>query len=166
MINYRRAYHAGGIYFLTLNLLERTNNHLLIDQIDLLKKVVMEVRKRYPFEIHAWVVLPEHMHMLMGLPEGDADFSQRVRLIKSNFSRRIATNELRSTVRVRHQERGIWQRRFWEHLIRDEADYRAHMDYIHYNPVKHGWVAQVKDWPYSTFHRCVQEGIYPESWAG
>ena len=82
MINYRRAYHAGGIYFLTLNLLERTNNHLLIDQIDLLKKVVMEVRKRYPFEIHAWVVLPEHMHMLMGLPEGDADFSQRVRLIK------------------------------------------------------------------------------------
>ena len=166
MINYRRAYHASGIYFLTNNLLVRTNNHLLIEQIDLLKEVVIEVRQRYPFEIHAWVVLPEQMHMLMGLPEGDADFSQRVRLIKSKFSHRMAKNELRSAVRIRHRERGIWQRRFWEHLIRDEADYRTHMDYIHYNPVKHGWVAQVKDWPYSTFHRCVKEGIYPENWAG
>lgn len=92
------------------------------------------------------------MHILMGLSEGDADYSQRVRLIKSSFSRQIPRTEVRRLTRVRHRERGIWQRRFWEHLIRDEAYYRAHVDYIHYNPVKHGWVQRVKDWSYSTFH--------------
>ena len=166
MINYRRTYYAGGIYFLTINLLERKNNHLLIEQIDVLRQAVIETRKQYPFEIHAWVVLPEHMHLLMGLPEGDADFSQRVRLIKAKFSRALPKLELRSSARVKQRERGIWQRRFWEHLIRDEADYQAHMDYIHYNPVKHGWVERVKDWQYSTFHRCVVAGIYDKDWAG
>ena len=102
----------------------------------------------------------------MELPPQDVDFATRWRLIKMGFSKAMPRSEKRSAVRMRRGERGIWQRRYWEHLIRDEADYRAHMDYAHINPVKHGLVKRVADWPYSTFHYLVAKGIYPTNWAG
>ncbi len=166
MPDYRRAWHPGGIYFFTVNLLQRHGNDLLTRHVDLLRKTVRSVRKRHPFHIHSWVVLPDHLHCVIELPPEDADFSTRWRLIKMEFSKAIPRGEKLSAVRVRRGERGIWQRRYWEHLIRDEADYRAHMDYVHINPVKHGLVERVADWPYSTFHHLVAEGVYPSDWAG
>jgi putative transposase len=112
------------------------------------------------------VVLPEHLHCVIELPPGDSDFATRWRLIKMEFSKALPRTERLSEVRIRRGERGIWQRRYWEHLIRDERDYQAHMDYVHINPVKHGLVKFVADWPHSTFHRLVEEGVYPENWAG
>lgn len=165
-MDYRRAWHAGGTYFFTVNLLKRRQNDLLVRHINLLRQVVLSVQKRHPFVIHAWVVLPEHLHAIIELPPDDSDFAMRWRLIKSDFSKGIPPVEYRSTVRVQRGERGIWQRRYWEHLIRDEADYRAHMDYVHINPMKHGLVNRVRDWPYSTFHRLVEKSVYPVDWAG
>jgi putative transposase len=165
-MDYRRVWYAGGTYFFTINLLERKNNDLLVKQISALKDVIKTVKKAHPFIIHAWVILPEHMHCVIELPKGDNDFATRIRLIKSNFSKAIPKTERISEVRKARGERGIWQRRYWEHLFRDEADYQAHMDYVHINPVKHGLVKQVKDWPHSTFHHLVQQGIYPEDWGG
>ena len=166
MSNYRRAWEAGGTYFFTVNLMRRGGNDLLVRHIDLMRSAVALVRRRHPFVIHAWVVLPEHMHCVIGLPVGDVGFSSRWRLIKSAFSKSLPVGEWRSPVRVRRGERGIWQRRYWEHLIRDEADFNAHVDYVHINPVKHGLVKWVADWPYSTFHRLVAQGVYPSDWAG
>ena len=166
MPDYRRAYHPGGTYFFTVNLLERCGNDLLIRHIDLLRDAVRRVRHNYPFDIHGWVVLPDHLHCIIQLPHDDCNFSLRWRLIKSGFSKSLLPVERRSKVRLRRGERGIWQRRFWEHLIRDEQDYVAHMDYVHINPVKHSLVGQVADWPYSTFHRLVETGLYPHDWAG
>ena len=166
MPNYRRAWHPGGTYFFTINLLERSGNDLLVRHIDLLREAVRIVRHSHPFTIHAWVVLPDHFHCVIELPIGDADFALRLRLIKIRFSKSLPKTELLSPVRVRRGERGIWQRRFWEHLIRDEHDYSAHMDYVHINPLKHGLVKRVSDWPYSTFHRLVEQGVYPVNWAG
>ncbi len=119
-----------------------------------------------PFTIHGWVVLPDHMHCVITLPPEDADFATRWRLIKTGFSKALPKVEHVSPVRRHRGERGIWQRRYWEHLIRDEADYRAHMDYVHVNPLKHGLVERVADWPYSTFHRLVDRGVYPSQWCG
>ncbi len=166
MSDYRRAWHQGGTYFFTVNLLQRHGNDLLIRHIDTLRQVVKSVKTRHPFMIHGWVVLPEHLHCVIELPPGDADYSTRWRLIKMEFSKTLPVNERRSKVRLKRGERGIWQRRFWEHLISNEADYRAHMDYVHFNPVKHGLVSRVCDWPYSTFHRLVEQGVYPPDWAG
>ncbi|MGL5407242.1 MAG: REP-associated tyrosine transposase, partial [Shewanella sp.] len=134
--------------------------------IDLLRQSVAKVQQAHPFAIHAWVVLPDHLHCILSLPEGDTDFPLRWRLIKSHLSRVLPVNERRSQTRLRHGERGIWQRHYWEHLIRDEQDYRRHMDYVHINPLKHGHVTRVADWPYSTFHRYVASGIYPPDWCG
>ena len=166
MPNYRRVYQPGGIYFFTVNLLQRTNNDLLTRHIDHLRDAVRTVQRAYPFEIHGWVVLPDHLHCVIHLPAADGDFTTRWRLIKARFSRSLPNDEWRSLVRRNRGERGIWQRRFWEHLIRDQADYVAHMDYVHINPVKHGVVQLVGDWPYSTFHRLVHQGVYPSDWAG
>jgi putative transposase len=166
MVLYRRMFRAGGTYFFTVNLLERRGNDLLVRYIDVLREAVRVVKARYPFVIHAWVVLPEHTHFVIELPEGDCDYSLRIRLIKAYFSRHLPKDEMRNLARQRRHERGIWQRRFWEHLIRDERDFERHVDYVHFNPVKHGWVACVKDWPYSTFHRFVAQGILPCDWAG
>lgn len=165
-MDYRRAWHKGGTYFFTVNCLQRKNNDLLVRNIDLLREVIAKVKKIHPFMIHAWVVLPEHMHCVIELPGDDADFKTRWMLIKMLFSRAIPKNERRSDTRIQRRERGIWQRRYWEHLIKNEADYQAHVDYVHINPVKHGLVIHVKDWPYSTFHKLVEQGIYPEDWGG
>lgn len=164
MPNYRRNRTKGGCYFFTVNLLERHQNQLLIERIDLLRKVVKQVKLNHPFHIDGWVVLPEHMHLILTLPQGDDNYATRIRLIKTLFSKNLSKTERRSTVRQRRGERAVWQRRFWEHSIRDEFDYNVHIDYLHYNPVKHGHVERVKDWPYSTFQRLVKCEVYPENW--
>jgi putative transposase len=165
MTNYLRNFVPGGCYFFTVNLAERRLS-LLIDHIDRLRAAFRSVRARYPFTIDAIVVLPDHLHAIWTLPEGDADFSTRWRLIKSRFSRDLPRSERISTSRAAKSERGIWQRRYWEHTIRDDADYARHMDYIYFNPVKHGHVARVLNWPHSSFHRMVRLGTYPPDWAG
>lgn len=166
MPHYRRMWVPGGTYFFTLALQHRHGNDLLIREIALLRRVVADVKRRHPFRIHAWCVLPDHLHWVIELPEGDADYATRWRLIKLGFSKGLPTTEHRSASRQRRGERGIWQRRYWEHLIRDEADYRAHVDYVHFNPVKHGCVPRVMDWPYSTFRRLVEAAAYPRDWVG
>ena len=119
-----------------------------------------------PFQIDAFVVLPDHIHTIWTLPPGDTDFSLRWRLIKQRFSRSIPPGERLSPVRLARGERGIWQRRFWEHLIRDDADFQRHVEYCYINPLKHGLVRRVCDWPYSSFHRDVGAGLVPQDWAG
>jgi putative transposase len=149
-----------------VNLLERRSNMLLTQRISLLRRAVRRVRKERPFTIDAWVVLPDHLHAVWTLPVGDDDFSTRWRLIKTFFARDLPPTEWLSRVRREARERGIWQRRFWEHAIRDDADYAAHVDHVHFNPVKHGLAVTAAEWPYSTFRMCVQRGLYPLTWTG
>ena len=164
MSNYRRYFVPGGCYFFTVNLLERRQS-LLIDHIDILRDAVLRVRHLHPFHIDAWVVLPDHMHCVWTLPPDDADFSKRWRLIKLLFSKQMPKSERLSAVRQRRGERGVWQRRFWEHAILTEGDYVQHINYVHINPVKHGLVNRVQDWPHSTFHRYVKDGLLPSNWS-
>ena len=164
MPNYRRARVPGATYFFTVNLQDRRSD-LLIREIDLLRETVRATRARHPFHIDAWVVLPDHMHCLWTLPPGDTDFALRWKVIKFAFSKRLPITETRTDNQQRRGERGIWQRRYWEHLIRDERDYQQHFDYIHINPLKHGYVEQLADWPYSSFHRAVAMGVYPAGWS-
>lgn len=164
-MRYRRANTAGGTYFFTVNLADRSST-LLVDAVDVLRDVVRLVQQRHPFHIDATVVLPDHLHAIWTLPEGDAGFPQRWALIKAGFSRKLPKGEQRSASRERKGERGIWQRRYWEHQIRDDKDFARHVDYIHVNPVKHGLVARPVDWPCSSIHRYVREGILPSDWAG
>lgn len=164
MSNYRRNRVPGGTYFFTVNLLNRTSG-LLVKHIDAFREAVRQVREKRPFHIDAWVVLPDHMHCVWTLPHDDNDYSSRWKAIKIAFAKSLPKTERMSAVRVRKGERGIWQRRFWEHTIRDDRDYQAHVDYVHINPVKHGLVRAVRDWPYSSFHRFVEAGIYPVDWA-
>ncbi len=149
MPDYRRFEHPGATWFFTVNLAERRNNRLLINRIDLLRESFRYVNGKHPYKLDAIVILPEHLHCMMTLPEGDSDFSGRWSIIKAYFSRHrhLEKGERISKSRKSRGERGIWQRRFWEHLIRDETDFRRHIDYIHWNPVKHGWVKFVKDLP-------------------
>ncbi|MDK9363648.1 REP-associated tyrosine transposase [Lelliottia wanjuensis] len=152
MSNYRRNYIPGGTWFFTVNLQNRQSD-LLTRHIDHLRAAIQTVKRTKPFTINAWVVLPEHMHCIWTLPENDDDFSGRWREIKKTFTRAIE---------MRH----VWQSRFWEHTIRNEEDFRRHRDYVYINPVKHGHVTRVADWPFSTFHRDVRDGLYPKDWAG
>ena len=165
MPDYRRFRVLGGTYFFTVNLLERKGD-LLVRHIADLREAVRKTKRERPFHIDAWVVLPDHMHTVWTLPPGDDDFSNRWKAIKIRFVQKLPRTERRSKVRVAKGERGVWQRRFWEHAIRDERDYAAHVDYCHINPVKHGYAKQVADWPYSSFHRYVKDGIYTADWAG
>ena len=165
MTDYRRNRVPGGTYFFTVNLADRRSD-LLVRRIDVLRDAVRRARARAPFHIDAWIVLPEHMHCLWTLPDGDTDFSMRWQAIKTAFSRNVPPGEYRSASRIAKGERGVWQRRFWEHTIRDDRDYAQHMDYIHLNPIKHGLVASVGNWPYSSFHRCVAMGLYLPGWGG
>ncbi len=165
MPNYRRAFIPGGCWFFTHNLLERGQS-LLVDHADALRSAFEATRKEYPFDITAIVVLPDHLHAVWTLPPDDADFSTRWRLIKTRFAESLPKQERLSAVRKARNERGIWQRRFWEHLIRDDGDYARHVEYCYINPVKHGLVRRVQDWPHSSFHRDVRRGIFPLDWAG
>lgn len=165
MPDYSRNRVPGGTYFFTVNLLER-RSCLLVEHIDSLRNAVRQVRARRPFHIDAWVVLPDHMHCIWTLPPGDADYSNRWKAIKIAFSKTLPKTERLSVVRAKKGERGIWQRRFWKHTIRDDKDYAAHVDYVHINPFKHGLADRVHAWSYSSFHRFVAAGIYPCDWAG
>lgn len=161
---YRRAWVPGGTYFFTVNLLER-DQRLLVDHIGHLRVAFGEARAARPFDIIAAVVLPDHLHCIWCLPLGDADNATRWRHIKSAFSRSLPVTEWRSPRRRAKAERGIWQRRYWEHLIHDERDLAAHVDYVHFNPLKHGFVKRAVDWPHSTFHRYVSRGDLSPDWA-
>jgi putative transposase len=165
MPNYRRAFVPGGSWFFTVNLLDR-RQALLVDHVEVLREAVAATQMKHAFTIDAFVVLPDHLHAIWHLPPDDFDFSMRWRLIKSRFAKSLPKQEPRSAVRVARNERGIWQNRFWEHLVRDEIDYARHVEYCYINPVKHGLVSRVRDWPYSSFHRDVRSGLFPEDWAG
>lgn len=166
MTDYRRTRVAGGTWFFTLGLAERRGAGLLVERIDALGAAFRGVRARHPFHMDAVVVLPDHLHCVWSLPDGDTDYSTRWGLIKAKFSRTIEHGEWRSASRIKRGERGIWQRRFWEHCIRDDTDYAHHVDYIHWNPVKHGYVARVADWPHSSFQQHVTRGVYAPDWGG
>ena len=163
MPNYRRAWVPGGTYFFTVAIAERSTS-LLVERIDDLGASFRAAHAARTFVIDAIVILPDHLHCLWTLPEGDADYPVRWAHIKTAFSRRVPKLERRRASRVMKRERGLWQRRYWEHLVRDEDDFRHHVDYIHFNPVKHGLVALARDWPYSSFHRFVRDRCYPMDW--
>ena len=163
MSNYRRVRVEGGCYFFTVALANR-QSQLLTDHIDYLRQAFRDVMKAHPFKIDAAVILPEHLHCILTLPMNDDNYSMRWRQIKAAFSCKLPHTEACSLSRLKKGERGIWQRRFWEHTIVDERDYEQHVDYIHYNPVKQGYVKNTIDWKYSSFHRAVKLGIYPPSW--
>lgn len=166
MTQYRRPSLPGATWFFTVNLAERHGNHLLVDEVDALRTAFRTVQGAHAFRVDAVVILPDHLHCIWTLPPGDTDFSTRWGLIKGNFSRSIEKGERISHSRAKRGERGLWQRRFWEHLIRDEDDFRRHSDYIHWNPVKHGWAKNVVDWPHSSFHAYVKRGVYEADWGG
>nr|VFK56432.1 MAG: putative transposase [Candidatus Kentron sp. TUN] len=160
-MDYRRAKIPGAQYFFTVVIEHR--RHLLIEHMDRLRAAFRHVQPRHPFRIDAIVILPDHLHTLWTLPTDDSDYANRWMRIKRTFSSGFPALPSNSSQK-RKREKGIWQRRFWEHCIRDERDRQNHLDYIHYNPVKHGYVEQVRDWPYSTFQRLVKRGWYTADW--
>lgn len=162
-MKYRRANIAGAMYFFTVNLADR-KSALLTEQIEVLRNALRKIRLSHPFEILAMVVMPDHLHAIWELPQGDADFPLRWSLIKAAFSREMPKTELIDQSRKSKRERGIWQRRYWEHQIRDDQDLQQHVDYIHFNPVKHGYVMKASDWPYSSIHREIDRGNVTEDW--
>jgi putative transposase len=166
MTEYRRAHVPGATWFFTVNLAERKGNRLLVEHIVELRASFRHVKERHPFKMDAFVILPDHLHCIWTLPPGDIDYSMRWNLLKGHFSRSIAAGERISSSREKRRERGIWQRRYWEHLLRNQDDFNRHVEYIHWNPVKHGWAGQVADWPYSSFAHYVERGIYPADWGG
>jgi putative transposase len=168
MPNYRRAIRPGGMFFFTLVTEGRAGIFSDAHARGLLHEALETCRKSRPFMIEATVLLPDHVHLLIELPDGDTDFSSRLSFIKSHFTRAFllagGSEQPRSTSRLRQRFRGVWQRRFWEHAIRDQDDLNAHLDYIHYNPVKHRLVPCPHLWAYSTFERWVKRGAYPQDW--
>jgi putative transposase len=164
MVRYRRNFVPGGIYFFTVTLADRSAS-TLVDYVASLRSAFRTTRKERPFTIDAIVILPDHLHVVMTLPPGDFDFSGRWQRIKSRFTRTVVAGGAMFR-RSRKGEYALWQSRFWEHTIRHEEDFARHVDYIHYNPVKHGLVTRVCDWPYSSFLRYVRLGVLPEDWAG
>ncbi len=170
MSNYRRPKRSGACVFFTVNLADRASD-LLVREVEMLRRAVMQTRRERPFEVDAWIVLPDHMHCIWTLPEGDADFSTRMGAIKARFSigvRRAGFTPPRVPISakglqiigsggvnpaLRKGQVGIWQKRFWEHHIRDDADYAAHVNYCWINPVKHGLVDSPEEWRYSSFYR-------------
>lgn len=161
MVNYRRLRLEGGTYFFTVTLADRGAN-TLVAQVDCLREAFRAARLRRPFVVEAVVILPEHLHTIWTLPPGDTDYGARWNHVKSAFSRAVAQRlGLHANP---NGELPIWQRRFWEHAIRDEDDFQRHCDYIHYNPVKHGWAASAAAWPYSSFQRFVDLGWYTADW--
>ena len=162
-MRYRRANTPGATYFFTVNLADRSTG-LLVHYVDMLREVMRIIQQRHPFEILAIVVLPDHLHAIWRLPSGDANFPMRWALIKAGFSRALPATEHIRASRKAKRERGIWQRRYWEHQIRDDVDLARHVDYIHINPVKHGYVARAVDWPYPSIHRYIERGLLTRDW--
>jgi putative transposase len=165
MSRYRRLKIEGGVFFFTVALANRSSD-LLVREINRLRSAYVSAQTRFPLKTVAICVLPDHLHAIWSLPPEDVDFPLRWNLIKSGFSRGLPASANRSESKIARREKGIWQRRYWEHAIRDDADLARHVDYIHFNPVKHGYVTKVCDWPHSSFHRFVTEGILPPDWGG
>jgi putative transposase len=165
MPHYLRIKLDGGTFFFTVTLADRSSN-LLVQEIRLFREAYRTVQRRLKFTTAAICILPDHLHAIWSLPEGDVDYSKRWNLIKGGFSRYLPASVIRSPSKIAKREKGIWQRRYWEHAIRDEADLVRHIDYIHFNPVKHGLVSRVCDWPHSSFHRFVERGDLPLDWGG
>jgi putative transposase len=164
MPHYLRARIDGGTYFFTVTLADRSSN-LLVQETDRFRRAYRAIQELLPLETVAICILPDHLHAIWSLPVGDVDYPRRWNLIKGGFSRGLPA-AVRSPSKVAKREKGIWQRRYWEHVIRDEADLVRHVDYIHFNPVKHGLVSRVCDWPHSFFHSHVKRGDLPLDWGG
>ena len=167
-MEYRRFYILGGTYFFTLVAYNRRPIFTTPESIEKLRAAFRYTLDRHRFTIIASVILPDHLHMIWTLPPENSDFSTRWRLIKSQFTRNWKPPGIKSESESRQHkgEADVWQRRFWEHLIRDEDDLSRHIDYIHYNPVKHGLVKAPADWKYSSFAKYVRDGFYPVNWGG
>jgi putative transposase len=165
MPNYRRAAVPGAAYFFTVTLADR-RSRVLVEHVDVLRAAFVATAREHPVRVDAMVVLPDHLHGVWRLPEGDADFPLRWRKLKSRFTRAVGGEWRRSESKLRKGERGLWQRRYWEHMIRDAEDWRRHVEYCWFNPVKHGLVGSVREWPLSSFHRDVRRGLVPENWGG
>ena len=170
MPEYRRFKKAGGTYFFTVVTHGRRPILTSPEIRQALREGISRVRQTMPFSIEAWVLLPAHLHAIWTLMEHDDRYAARWALIKSYVTKRcknlFGSGENASISRNRRKEGGVWQRRFWEHVIRDDLDFQRHLDYLHWNPVKHGYVKTPMDWPYSTIHRFVGQGFYPSNWGG
>ncbi len=167
MSHYRRARALGASYFFTV--VSYARQPILCDRDirEALRDAIQTVRLNRPFTIDAWGLLPDHLHCIWTLPEGDADFATRWSLIKRRVSWRCRARldrEIRTIAQAKRRESSLWQRRYWEHQIRDDADFARHADYIHFNPVKHGLCERPMGWLYSTFARFVEHGLYPADW--
>jgi putative transposase len=164
-MKYRRALIPGGTFFFTVVTHNRMPLLARDDRVALLRDAFRYVMQRHPFQLEACVILPDHLHAIWTLPEDDHDYSTRWRLIKSYFSHRFQDKpQIPSSSRAAKQEKTVWQRRYWEHSIRDDADYAHHLNYIHYNPVKHGLASSPWEWPYSSFRQWVNKGVYTPDW--
>lgn len=171
-MRYRRAKIAGASYFFTVVTHGRLPIFNDAETVALFENALSRIKIRHPFDIDAFdidafVILPDHIHIIWTLPEGDADFSLRWRLVKEAFTKRFVRAHQpieRNASRHSKGEQGVWQRRFWEHVIRDDADFAAHLDYIHYNPVRHGLVTAARDWPHSSFSDWIARGVYEPHW--
>ncbi len=164
MPNYRRVWIPGGTYFFTVAIADRSQR-LLAEHIDLLRAAFARARIAMPFAVEAIVVLPDHLHAVWTLPPGDADYATRWSRLKADFARALPVSERIGASRARKRERGLWQRRYWARAIVDDRVFDAHVDYVHFNPVKHGHVAHAADWPWSSFHRFVRRGVLSRDWA-
>ncbi len=165
-MHYRRAAAAGATYFFTLVTHERQRLFDDATNIDRWRRAVTKVQRTRLFSVDAEVILPDHLHVLWTLPDHDSDYATRIRLAKTAFTKSLDLSRSGSSnvSRKAKGERDVWQRRYWEHMIRDERDFRVHLDYIHYNPVKHGFVARATDWPWSTLRDWIDRGAYEPSW--
>jgi len=165
-MQYRRVFVPGGTYFFTLVAFSRRKIFTQDNVVAMLRQAFQIVQVKHPFKIEAAVILPEHLHMIFSLPECDGDYPTRWRLIKTYFTQHWeGANDIPATAsRQLKGERAVWQRRYWEHLIRDGEDWKRHVEYIHYNPVKHGLVRAPVEWKYSSFHTFVKQGLYSADW--
>lgn len=169
MPNYIRDRTPGGTWFFTVVTFERRTFLCDAPVRAALRTAIQRVQSKYPFTINAWVLLPDHFHCVWTLPRGDSNFSLRIGLIKRAVTLQCkslsSAKDDQSATRGKRREANVWQRRFWEHLIKDEKDLRNHLDYIHHNPVKHGYCQTPSEWPYSTIHKFIANGTYPVGWA-
>ena len=168
MPEYRRVFLKGGTYFITIVTYQRVPLFTNPQAREYLHHAFVDVKSRFPFDMDAVCLLLDHIHILIRLPEDDADYPMRIREIKRLFTKAnlkdIGPGAPRNESRQRKKEAAIWQRRYWEHFIRDEKDLNTHIDYIHFNPVKHGLVNSVVEWKWSSFHRYVRSGAYDPEW--
>lgn len=164
MVQYRRNFVPEGTYFFTVTLADRRSS-ALVDDVSALRMAFRIARHERPFTIEAIAILPDHLHAVWTLPSGDSDFPGRWKRIKAYFTHRLVA----AGVPVKQHRKGeyaLWQGRFWEHTIRNETDFERHVDYVHFNPVKHTLVTRAREWPYSSFHAYVRRGLLPADWAG